>query len=241
VRAIEAHTKWIRNVLASPDGKLIASVADDMVCKIHEVASGKLIHTLRGHQARTPNNFPSMLYGCAFSADGKHLATADKVGHIVVWDVSGGKQLKTLEAPGMYTWDGRQRIHSIGGIRGVAFSPDGKSLAVGGIGYINNVDHLDGPARVEVFDWQSGKRTHEFAKTRFKGIVNRLLFHPSGDWLLGAGGAGNGFFIFFDLKSNRVVKEENLKFHVHSIVLDEAGQTVYAGGHNALAEFAMKG
>src|SRR4051812_40843442 len=32
VRNVEAHTKWIRRVAASPDGKLIASVADDMVC-----------------------------------------------------------------------------------------------------------------------------------------------------------------------------------------------------------------
>src|SRR5687767_6790686 len=30
----EAHARWIRKVVASPDGKLVASVADDMVCKL---------------------------------------------------------------------------------------------------------------------------------------------------------------------------------------------------------------
>ena len=35
-------------------------------------------------------------------------------------------------------------------------------LAVGGIGKIGNIDHLEGKARVEVFDWQKGERTHEF-------------------------------------------------------------------------------
>jgi WD40 repeat protein len=241
VRAVEAHTKWVRHVTATADGKYIASVADDMVCKVFDSATGKQVHELRGHKARTPNNFPSMLYACTFSADGKHLATGDKVGHIVVWDVATGKPVTTLESPGMYTWDGRQRIHSIGGIRALAFSPDGKTLAVGGIGRIGNVDHLDGPARVEVFDWQSGKQTHLFEKTKFKGLVNKLAFHPQGDWLLGAGGAGNGFFIFFDLKANKVRKEEATKFHVHAVALSASCETLYAVGHNAAAVYEMKG
>src|SRR5262249_46289326 len=138
IRSVEAHTKWIRNVIASPDGKYVASVADDMVCRVWEASSGKSAHELRGHKERTPNHFPSMLFNCAFTPDGKYLATADKVGHIVVWDMATGKESKTLEAPGFYTWDGRQRIHSIGGPRGLAFSPDGKTLAVSGIGLIGN-------------------------------------------------------------------------------------------------------
>src|SRR4051794_3688713 len=30
IRTIDAHAKWIRNVVASPNGKMVASVADDM-------------------------------------------------------------------------------------------------------------------------------------------------------------------------------------------------------------------
>jgi WD40 repeat protein len=241
VRTVQAHGKWVRNLALSPDGKTIASVADDMVCKLWDAESGKVLHELRGHQEKTPNHFPSMLYACAFSADGKYLATGDKVGHIVVWETATGKQAATVDSPGMYTWDGRQRIHSIGGIRSLAFSPDGKHLAVGGIGKIGNVDHLDGPARVEVLAWQTGKRTHLFEKTKFKGLVNRLAFHPQGDFLLGAGGAGNGFFVFFDLKNNKVVKEENVRFHVHAIAASESFDTLYAAGHNGLAVYEMKG
>jgi WD40 repeat protein len=241
VRSLEAHTKWIRQVVASPNGKLVASVADDMACKVHDTATGKPVHELRGHKERTPTHFPSTLQGCAFSADGKLLATGDKVGHVVVWDVATGKPVTTMESPGMYTWDGRQRIHSIGGIRALAFSPDGKHLAVGGIGTIGNVDHLDGPARIEVLEVATGKRAGLFEKRRFKGVVNRLAFAPGGDWLLAAGGAGNGFFIFVDLKKGQVVKEEGVKFHVHSVALSEAGDTIYSAGHNALGVYEMKG
>lgn len=241
VRTVEAHAKWVRQVTTSPDGSLVASVADDMACKLWEAQSGKLVRELRGHKERTPTHFPSMLFTSAFSPDGKFLATADKVGHIVIWDVKTGKEYRTLEAPGFYTWDGRQRTHSIGGIRSVAFSPDGKYLAASGIGHIGNVDHLDGPARVEVFEWQTDKKSQLFDKTKQKGIVNRLVFGPNGAWLLGAGGAGNGFLLFIDVAKNKVIKEENVKFHVHGLALNEKADTVYAVGHNGLATFEMKG
>jgi WD40 repeat protein len=99
VRSINAHEKWIRDVISSPDGKVIASVADDMQCKLWDAATGNPLHTLVGHQAMTPHHFPSMLYAVAFSRDGQLLATGDKVGHIAVWDVASGKQVSELEAP----------------------------------------------------------------------------------------------------------------------------------------------
>ena len=223
LRTIDAHSRWIRNVVASPDGKRVASVADDMACKVWDAATGKLVHDLRGHKEKTPTHFPSMLFGCTFSPDGKFLATGDKVGHIVVWDAATGKEVRTLEAPGMYTWDGTARNHSIGGI-----------------GKIGNVDHLDAAARVEVFEWQSDKKSLLFDKSKHKGLVERLTFHPSGDWLLAAGGANDGFLMFLDTKKNKVLKEQGVKFHIHGTALDEKGATLSVAGHNTLALYEMK-
>jgi WD40 repeat protein len=234
IRAIDAHTKWIRKVAISPDGKRIASVADDMVCRLWNTESGQLLRELRGHQEQTPHHFPSMLFVCTFSPDGRFLATADKVGHIVVWDTDSGKPVKTLEAPGLYTWDPVQRKHSIGGIRALTFSPDGKHLAAGGISKIGNIDHLDGKARIEVFDWQRGAKTHEYVDDRFKGIIEHLSFHPKGDWLLGGGGANDGFFLFFDLKAKKASRHEKAAMHVHDFALDEKGGTIYAAGHGRI-------
>src|SRR5207247_2259848 len=135
----------------------------------------------RGHEERTPSGFSSMLYACVFSADGRQLATGDRVGHVVIWDVANGRQLSSVEAPTLYTWDGVQRIRSIGGVRGLAFSPDGTHLAVGGVGQINNVDALAGPSTVEIFNWATGERTQRF--TGPNGIVNRVLWHPDNEWV----------------------------------------------------------
>ncbi len=241
IRAVDAHQKWIRRIIISPDGKRAASVADDMVCKVWDVASGKMVYELRGHQVKTPHHFPSMLYASAFSADSKLLATGDKVGHIVLWDLASGKEVTTLEAPVMYTWDPVARRHSIGGIRSLAFSPDGTQLAVGGMGKVGNIDHLEGKTRVEVFDWQKGQQTHLFAGDKFNGLVNQLRFHPQGEWLLGAGGAGDGFLLFYDLKSKKTLRQEKAPMHIHDVALNEEGNTLYTAGHNKIVVFDLKG
>lgn len=238
-RTIDAHAKWVRKVVASPDGRHVASVADDMACKVWDAATGKPLHDLRGHAATTPTHFGSMLYAAAFSADGKYLATGDKVGHVVVWDVAAGKEVSAVEAPVMYTWDPVQRRHSIGGVRAVAFSPDGKYLAVGGTGKIGNIDHLEAKARVEVFDWRARKQVGEYVADKSQGIVNRLAWAPDGSWLLAAGGAGDGFLVFIDPASKKVTKQEKAPMHVHDVALSESAGEMFAVGHNKVAHYKL--
>ena len=236
----DAHGKRIRRVAASPDGKLVASVSDDMDVKVWDVASGELKATLKEHKPMTPQNYPSMLYAVTFSKDGKWLATADKVGHIVIWEVSTGKKLKTLESPVMYTWDPKQRRHSIGGIRSIAFSHDGKLLAVGGIGKIGNIDHLGGPSRIEVFEWQAGKKLHQLEDAKYKGLVEQIAFSPDGAWFIVAGGDHNGFISVYETKSGKLIKQEKAPMHVHQFVVNEPHDTVYAVGHHRLATWELK-
>jgi WD40 repeat protein len=234
VRTVEAHSKWIRKVITSPDGRFVASVADDMACKVWDVATGKLVHDLRGHREKTPNDFPSMLYAVTFSHDGKRLATGDKVGHVVIWDVKTGKELSTLESVGMYTWDKVQRLHSIGGIRSLAFSPDGKQLAVGGMGKVGNIDHLEGKARLELFEVGGGKSLWVAESDKYRGLVNKLEWAADGSWVLGAGGAGEGHFLFYDPAAKKTLHEEKAKMHVHDFDLTPDAKELVAVGHNRI-------
>lgn len=239
IRTVDAHSRWIRQLAVAPDGSKLASVADDMVCRIWNASTGERIRELRGHEERTPANFTSMLYACVFSADGHKLATGDRVGRVIVWDVSTGRQLSAVEAPILYTWDGVQRIRSIGGVRGLAFSPDGTQLAVGGVGQIGNVDSLAGPSRVEVFNWERRERLYFF--TGQQGIVNRLAWHPGNDWLCAIGGGGNGLVMFYNPTARSMIHQANVPMHVHDLAFNEEFTTLYAVGHQKIAVMELRG
>jgi WD40 repeat protein len=240
LRDVLAHSRWIRRVVATPDGRIIASVGDDMVCRLWDISGGRLIRELRGHAELTPTHFPSMLFALAVSRDGRLLATGDKVGHIIVWEIDSGRSLATLEAPELYTWDAVQRRHSIGGIRSLAFSPDGTLIAAGGSGKISNIDHLDGKATVEIFDWRKGERTHTFASDKFKGLVERLEYHPSGEWLLaGGGGDKDGFLMFFDVAAKKTLAQEKTPMYLHDLVMNETGDTIDTAGHKRVVVFGI--
>ena len=241
VRSVEAHALWIRKVIATADGQFIISVADDMLAKVWKAETGDLVHTLADHKPLTPHDFPSMLFATAVSADGKWLATGDKVGHIAIWEMSTGKKVGELEAPGLYTWDPKQRRHSIGGIRSLAFSADSRLLAAGGIGHIGNIDHLDGPSRVEVFEWQASKKLFEVVDAKVKGLVEELAFDPNGKWLIGSGGDNSGFVSFYELEKGQVIHQDKAPMHVHQFVLNESSDALYAVGHGRVAVFEFKG
>jgi WD40 repeat protein len=240
IRAQAAHAKWIRNIAVSTNGKRLASVGDDMVCNVWDAETGELKNSFADHAPMTPNHYPSMLFAVTISADDKLLATADKIGHIIVRDLESGKTLAELDAPGMYTWDPTARRHSIGGIRSLAFSADGTQIAAGGIGKIGNIDHLGGPSRVEVFNWKDGSRLHLLEDDKLKGLVERLEFHADGQTLLTAGGDHSGFVTLYDLGSGKVAHQEKAPMHVHGHTMDADWKSIYTVGHGRIAQWTAE-
>src|SRR5262249_8536041 len=191
VRAVAAHGGWVRKLALTPDGKQVVSVGDDMLVRIHEAATGKLTASLAGHERLTPEGYLSALYAVAVSPDGKHAASGDRAGFVRVWDLAAGKAVASFRSKEFYTFDAVKRARAIGGVRGLAFSPDGLSLAVSGIGPVTNVDGFVGPCRVELWDWKAAKRTSA-AQDRHQAILNHVAYGPNGAWLAAAGGGDGG-------------------------------------------------
>ncbi len=252
-RSIEAHQGWIRDVTALPDGGRIASVGDDMLVKLWDAMSGELVRSLEGHAKSTPQGHVTALYVLAVTPDGKYLASGDRIGEVRVWEAETGKLAQVFQVPILYTYDPKQRKRSIGGIRSLAFSPDGKQLAVGGIGQIGNVDGLAGPAHVELWDWQKPQLLLTAGAEGHQAIIQHLRFHPVGPWLVGAGGgSGDGLIAFWksEVPSAEVVPADSgttneikpavpahrvkSELHVHRFCFDQTGTELFAAGHGKL-------
>ncbi len=235
IRTVAAHEGWIRRVIASADSKQVISIGDDMQCKVWDVDSGQLIASFTDHQLFTPHHFPSMLYAVAASPDGKWLATGDKVGHVAIWDTQRFEKVGELQTPVMYTWDPKARLHSIGGIRSLAFSPDSQRLAVGGTGKIGNIDHLEGPARLEVFNRASCERDLELEDKNKKGLIEQIAWSPDQQFIVTSGGDNNGFITIYNSKSGEFMAQESQNGHIHGLVGDDSFGNFYVAAHENIS------
>ncbi len=106
--SFEGHTRRVKSVAVSPNGKLLASASDDLTVKVWDLTSGQERFTLKGHT--------NTVRSVAFSADGTRLATASEDSTLKVWDTTSGEESLTLKGHRSY-------------VTSVAFSPDGKWLA----------------------------------------------------------------------------------------------------------------
>jgi WD40 repeat protein len=255
VRTVAAHDGWVRDLAVLADGSRLVSVGDDMLVKVWDANSGELVRTMDGHARRTPQGHVTSLYVVAVSPDGKHIASGDRVGDVRVWETETGTLAQRFDVPLLYTYDPRQRKRSIGGVRSLAFSPDGKFLAVGGIGQIENVDGLGGPAHLEIWDWQKPQRMHTAGADGFKAIIHHLQFAPGATWLIGAGGGEDGLVAFWKIdvptstassgvgaepdktteaKPLALAHRIKTDLHIHRFALNHAATELYAAGHGRL-------
>lgn len=88
LRALNAHTGFVRSLAISTDGQFLASGSNDRTIKIWNVAEGRALFTLNGHEGPVE--------GLAFSRDGRWLASGSSDKTIKIWDLSSRKEIQSL-------------------------------------------------------------------------------------------------------------------------------------------------
>jgi len=189
VRTIDAHKGYVRAVAVSPDGALVATGGNDAMVRVWSSADGTLVKELSGHARH--------VYNVAFHPSGRQLVSGDLMGVLKQWEVGSWNLVRDLDAKLLSKYDPTFKA-DVGGIRGIDFSPDGKSLAVAGITEVSNAFAGLGVPAVLLFDWESGKQVKVLKpKENIQGSVWGVRFHPAGGFLIGAGGGGAGAMWFW--------------------------------------------
>ena len=111
VSLLRGHTRVVKAIAFSPDGKTLASGSLDNSVKLWDIETGEVATTFAGHELDVE--------AIAFSPDGKTLAFGTWDNRVKLWDTEKGQNIATFI--------GHEKPP-----RSVAFSPDGKILASGG-------------------------------------------------------------------------------------------------------------
>lgn len=155
-----------RTVIFSPDGAFVAEAGgntEDFAIHIWEVSTGKPVGILGGHAA--------FINSLAFSNDGQTLVSVSHDGTARIWDWRNGDQLKTIEFPD--------------GVYSVRFSPDGQTLAIGGVDEPENQILHASIWTFAVGSWEPRLKFYEFWN------VISMAYSPDGEVLVGGGTSRN--------------------------------------------------
>ena len=204
---LTGHTWGTHSMVLSPDGDVLASGSEDTTIRLWDMHTGEHKRTLNGHKHR--------VYSVAFSPDGKTLASGSDDNTIRLWNVDTGETERILTGHAG-EFEGVDNGHSsVEGVKSVAFSPDGKTLASGGG---DNVIHL--------WDIGTGKRKMTlFGHTHW---VFSLAFSPDGKTL--ASGSVDSDIRLWDPHTGEPKK--TLTGHgnwVRSIAFSPDGKTLVSG------------
>jgi WD40 repeat protein len=143
----------------SADGKYFAfaNAQTRKGVSLWNVETGKPIHEF-AHE---------MACSCAFSPDGKLLATQDEYGQVRVWDLRGKK---------LHEFDRPAKPRGPGGITLLTFSPDSKKVAA--CGWFRD------DTAILVWDLDKGKQIQKIeTKLPGSGPASALVFTPHGKWI----------------------------------------------------------
>ncbi|HEY7154819.1 MAG TPA: WD40 repeat domain-containing protein [Gemmataceae bacterium] len=235
----------VRSLAFSPDGRTLATGDFENRIRLWDVASGREMRTLEGHQ-RVPISGKNGIFYLVFAPDGKTLASTAADGTIRLWDANSGKETARYVGHG-------------GPVRALAFAPDGKTLASGGpdnalrfwdpatgreVGPMKDAGGAvsamslapDGrtlalvqkPGQLSLWDMATGK---ERAKTpKLPDLVSAVAFSPKNRTLMIASVKGDLYF--WDFVAGKPQRPaQNIRQAIRLLTVAGDGKIVACSGH----------
>ncbi len=202
-------------VALSADGKVLVLCDQVGTMAAWDTATGKELHSSRGAVTQ--------LNALALSPDGKALATLGYDGAIGLREVATGKEVRTLnkDDPG----GGRAGRVIISGYSGLAFAPDGKTLASSGL----HVDNGNITGMVHLWDLATGKSRWQITRPQQRWLVAAPTFSPDGSLLAFAEMSGG--VILADAATGKEVRQlKSTSPRMNSLVFSADGKTLHGKG-----------
>jgi WD40 repeat protein/serine/threonine protein kinase len=186
MQTLSGHTAAVFAVSVHPSGRWFASGGDDHTVRIWDAESGQTVAELSGHDSRTR--------ALAWSPSGNGLATVGLEGKLFLWETK--------------TWQKRFVLDCGRDVAAVAWSPDGKRVAVGG-----NLDtRAVNEELVIIWDAATGERLRFLPGSGEVRQIWSLAWQPGGSLLVGG---GNEKFHVWDADTGR--QPHTIQAHSHVV------------------------
>jgi WD40 repeat protein len=199
----------INKVAFSRDGKFLVS-AETGKLRIWSMDTKKEVRQLDPGAGET-----HVVYGAAFSPDGKYIASAE--GHArtaIIWEVATGKIVRVLTGHKGY-------------VLAVAYSPDGKLLVTS-----------SGEGEVKLWDAKTGKEKATLKSPKRTGVC--LAISPDGKLLASAGGEDKSVLLWDLTTSKELVTLKRHTEQVWTVAFSRDGKTLVSAGDDAVRLWVAK-
>lgn len=201
-RRVKAHQFWSWQLALSPDGTRVATVTGQYMpggWKYEPAGetepSVKVFDTRTGDLVAAYGHAPPVL-SCAFSPDGQHLAAANMMGEVRIWNLSSALDAQPVaewKSPDFTSWGTIKTHHYCGGIYGLAFSPDGEVLLCCGMGPMGDPMAGNGKMTWQRWGWRKGERLDQIKDGQHgSGLMESVDWHSEGTHFVMAGRQAQG-------------------------------------------------